>query len=51
MSTITDALEAETESILSLVLTVKLAGDIDDDGDIDMYDFAELAQNWLVGTE
>jgi len=26
-------------------------GDIDNDGDVDFYDFAMLADNWLVGTE
>jgi len=28
-----------------------LAGDIDDDGDVDFADFAALAQNWLQGVE
>lgn len=40
------------ESDLTIVLTVEtvLRGDIDGDGDVDSADYAELANNWLVGT-
>ncbi|MBN2455446.1 MAG: hypothetical protein JXB29_02745 [Sedimentisphaerales bacterium] len=46
-------LDGLLQSDLWIVLTVRvlLAGDIDDDGDVDLYDLAELAENWLVGTD
>jgi len=40
------------ESDLTIILTAKtvLFGDIDDDGDVDLYDLAILAKNWLQGS-
>lgn len=37
---------------LTITFTVEpvLAGDFDGDGDVDIYDFAKFAQNWLAGT-
>jgi hypothetical protein len=44
-------LDGLIESDLTIVLTVKtiLAGDIDEDNDVDLYDFTKLADNWLKG--
>jgi len=39
-------------SNLTATLTVEsLLGDLDTDGDVDFYDFAKLADNWLAGVE
>lgn len=45
-------LDGVVENNLWIVLTVKpvLAGDLDSDGDVDLLDFAKLAENWLAGT-
>ena len=45
-------LDGVVENNLWIVLTVKpvLAGDLDGDGDVDLLDFAKLAENWLAGT-
>lgn len=45
-------LDGVVENDLWIVLTVKpvLAGDLDGDGDVDLLDFAKLAENWLAGT-
>ena len=45
-------LDSVVENNLCIVLTVKpvLAGDLDGDGDVDLGDFAKLAENWLAGT-
>jgi len=45
-------LDGVVENDLWIVLTVKpvLAGDLDSDGDVDLGDFAKLAENWLAGT-
>ena len=42
-------LDGLIESDLTIALTVKtiLTGDLDDDNDIDFYDFAKFADNWL----
>ncbi len=45
-------LDGVVENDLWIVLTVKpvLVGDLDSDGDVDLGDFAKLAENWLAGT-
>jgi len=39
------------ESDLTIVLTARLTGDLDGDGDVDGYDFARFANNWLAGIQ
>ena len=45
------SLDGLIESDLTIVLTVKtlLTGDLDDDNDVDLSDFAKFADNWLKG--
>lgn len=45
-------LDGLIESDLTIVLTLKtlLVGDIDEDNDVDFYDFTKFADNWLKGT-
>ena len=45
-------LDGMIESDLTIALTAKtlLAGDLDEDNDVDFDDFAILAKNWLKGT-
>jgi hypothetical protein len=45
-------LDGVVENGLWIVLTVRtvLTGDLDSDGDVDLNDFAKLAENWLAGT-
>jgi hypothetical protein len=38
-----------SEFSIILSVTVPLQGDIDLDGDVDAYDFAKFANNWLIG--
>jgi len=46
-------LDGVVENNLWIVLTVKpvLTGDLDGDDDVDLRDFAKLAENWLAGTQ
>jgi len=45
------AVSGEVYSMHTMILTVRavLAGDLDYDGDVDFFDLAKLASNWLVG--
>jgi len=47
----TGPLDGLIESDLTIILTMEtvLAGDLDSDDDVDMFDLAKLAENWLKG--
>lgn len=39
-----------SDVLIVLTAESELAGDLDKDGDVDFYDLAKFAENWLVGT-